>query len=102
MTQKEDRKSSRTLRNYGLGAAILRDIGIRKMIVLSEKLKIPSMNGYGLEVIDYLPPGKYLMGQNIDDLELSNIDRSSYRLRIICSLFNEKYTKDFSGFVFRA
>ena len=32
------------------------------------------------------------MGQNIDDLELSNIDRSSYRLRIICSLFNEKYT----------
>ena len=32
------------------------------------------------------------MGQNIDDLELLNIDRSSYRLRIICSLFNEKYT----------
>ena len=32
------------------------------------------------------------MGQNIDDLELSNMDRSSYRLRIICSLFNEKYT----------
>ncbi len=55
--EKRDRRSSRTLRNYGLGAAILRDIGIRKMIVLSEKLKIPSMNGYGLEVIDYLPPG---------------------------------------------
>ena len=33
------------------------------------------------------------MGQNIDDLELSKIDRSSYRLRIIYSLFNEKYTK---------
>ena len=32
------------------------------------------------------------MGQNIDDLELSSMDRSSYRLRIICSLFNEKYT----------
>ena len=31
------------------------------------------------------------MGQYIDDLELSNLDRSSYRLRIICSLFNEKY-----------
>ena len=33
------------------------------------------------------------MGQNIDDLELSKIDRSSYRLRIVYSLFNEKYTK---------
>ena len=32
------------------------------------------------------------MGQNIGELALSNIDRSSYRLRIICSLFNEKYT----------
>ena len=28
------------------------------MIVLSEKLKILSMNGYGLEVVDYLPPGR--------------------------------------------
>ena len=32
------------------------------------------------------------MGQNIGDLELPNLDRSSYRLRIICSLFNEKHT----------
>ena len=31
---------------------------LEKMIILSEKLKIPSMNGYGLEVIDYLPPGR--------------------------------------------
>ena len=33
------------------------------------------------------------MGKNSDDLQLSKIDRSSYRLRIIYSLFNEKYTK---------
>ena len=33
------------------------------------------------------------MGQNIDDLKLSKIDRSSYRIKIIHSLFNEKYTK---------
>ncbi len=33
------------------------------------------------------------MGQNIDDLELLKIDRSSYRLRIIYSLFNGKYTE---------
>ena len=33
------------------------------------------------------------MGKNSDDLQLSKLDRSSYRLRIIYSLFNEKYTK---------
>ena len=32
------------------------------------------------------------MGQNIGDFELLNLDRSSYRLTIIYSLFNEKYT----------
>ena len=32
--------------------------GIPYAAFLSEKLKIPSMNGYGLEVIDYLPPGR--------------------------------------------
>ena len=32
------------------------------------------------------------MGQNTHDFELSNKDRSSYSLRIICSLFNEKFT----------
>ncbi len=53
--KKKEKTISRTLRNYGLGAAILRDIGIKKMIVLSEPLKMPSMAGYGLEVMEYLP-----------------------------------------------
>ncbi len=52
--KKNKKNISRTLRNYGLGAAILRDIGIKKMIVLSEPLKMPSMAGYGLEVVEYL------------------------------------------------
>ena len=56
--EKKDSGKSRTVRNYGLGAAILKDIGIKKMIVLSEKLKMPSMTGYGLEVVDYLPFGE--------------------------------------------
>ena len=86
-------KSSRTLRNYGLGAAILRDIGIRKMIVLSEKLKNSEYEwlwtgSYRLSSTW----GKYLMEQGTSDLRLANIDRTSYRLRIICSLFNERYT----------
>tara|TARA_Y100000589_G_C27166713_1_gene635090 strand:+ start:229 stop:699 length:471 start_codon:yes stop_codon:yes gene_type:complete len=32
------------------------------------------------------------MGQNSDGLEILNIDRSSYRLRIIHSIFNRNYT----------
>ena len=56
--ERKDSGKSRTVRNYGLGAAILKDIGIKKMIVLSEKLKMPSMTGYGLEVVDYLPFGE--------------------------------------------
>ncbi|OUV03539.1 MAG: 3,4-dihydroxy-2-butanone-4-phosphate synthase [Betaproteobacteria bacterium TMED82] len=53
-TEKKE-KMSGTLRNYGLGAGILRDIGVRRMIVMSERKKMPSMVGYGLEVVDYLP-----------------------------------------------
>jgi 3,4-dihydroxy 2-butanone 4-phosphate synthase/GTP cyclohydrolase II len=45
---------SAQLRNYGLGAAILRDIGVGKMRVLSQPRKMPSMMGFGLEVTGYL------------------------------------------------
>lgn len=47
-------KISSTLRNYGLGAAILRDIGVKKMELLATPRKMPSMAGYGLEVVGYL------------------------------------------------
>jgi 3,4-dihydroxy 2-butanone 4-phosphate synthase/GTP cyclohydrolase II len=47
-------KASSTLRNYGLGAAILRDIGVKKMKLLATPRKMPSMAGYGLEVVGYL------------------------------------------------
>tara|TARA_E500000331_G_scaffold65391_1_gene60058 strand:+ start:1111 stop:2235 length:1125 start_codon:yes stop_codon:yes gene_type:complete len=47
-------KISSTLRNYGLGAAILRDIGVKKMNLLATPRKMPSMAGYGLEVVNYL------------------------------------------------
>ncbi|OUT97753.1 MAG: 3,4-dihydroxy-2-butanone-4-phosphate synthase [Betaproteobacteria bacterium TMED41] len=47
-------KTSNTLRNYGLGAAILRDIGVKKMKLLATPRKMPSMAGYGLVVVGYL------------------------------------------------
>lgn len=47
------------LRNYGIGAQILRDLGVKKMRVLAQPLRMPSMAGFDLEVTGYIqPPGK--------------------------------------------
>jgi 3,4-dihydroxy 2-butanone 4-phosphate synthase/GTP cyclohydrolase II len=47
------------LRNYGIGAQILRDLGVKRMRVLAQPLRMPSMAGFDLEVTGYLqPPGK--------------------------------------------
>jgi 3,4-dihydroxy 2-butanone 4-phosphate synthase/GTP cyclohydrolase II len=42
------------LRDYGIGAQILRDLGVTKMRVLSLPRKMPNMTGFGLEVIDFI------------------------------------------------
>jgi 3,4-dihydroxy 2-butanone 4-phosphate synthase/GTP cyclohydrolase II len=41
------------LRNYGTGAQILRDLGVRKMKLLATPRKMPAMDGFGLEVTGY-------------------------------------------------
>ena len=41
------------LRNYGIGAQILRDLGVGKMRLLARPRKMPSMAGFGLEVTGY-------------------------------------------------
>ena len=50
------------LRDYGIGAQILRDLGVRKMRLLTNNpKKIVGLEGYGLEVVERLPieiPGK--------------------------------------------
>ncbi|MDY0329598.1 MAG: bifunctional 3,4-dihydroxy-2-butanone-4-phosphate synthase/GTP cyclohydrolase II [Thiomonas sp.] len=38
------------LRDYGIGAQILRDLGVRQMRLLGPARKMPSMAGYGLEI----------------------------------------------------
>ena len=45
-------------RLYGVGAQILRDLGVQKMRVLSRLRKIPSMAGFGLEVVGYVTPNE--------------------------------------------
>jgi 3,4-dihydroxy 2-butanone 4-phosphate synthase/GTP cyclohydrolase II len=42
------------LRVYGIGAQILRDIGIGRMRLMAAPRKMPSMAGFGLEVTGYL------------------------------------------------
>jgi len=47
------------LRNYGIGAQILRDLGVKKMRLMALPRPMPSMTGFGLEVTGYLqPPAK--------------------------------------------
>jgi 3,4-dihydroxy 2-butanone 4-phosphate synthase/GTP cyclohydrolase II len=43
-------------RIYGIGAQILRELGVRKMRLLASPRKMPSMAGFGLEVCGYLSP----------------------------------------------
>jgi 3,4-dihydroxy 2-butanone 4-phosphate synthase/GTP cyclohydrolase II len=44
------------LRTYGVGAQILRDLGIAKMRLLGSPRRMPSMTGYGLEVTGFVAP----------------------------------------------
>ena len=45
------------LRNYGIGAQILRDLKVRRMRLLALPRRTPSMAGFGLEITGYLQPG---------------------------------------------
>jgi 3,4-dihydroxy 2-butanone 4-phosphate synthase/GTP cyclohydrolase II len=41
------------LRTYGIGAQILKDLGVGKMKLLASPRKMPSMTGFNLEVVGY-------------------------------------------------
>lgn len=47
------RAASMDLRNYGIGAQILKDLGVGKMKLLASPRKMPSMTGFNLEVTGY-------------------------------------------------
>jgi 3,4-dihydroxy 2-butanone 4-phosphate synthase/GTP cyclohydrolase II len=42
------------LRSYGIGAQILRECGVHKMKLMGNPRRMPSMAGYGLEIVGYL------------------------------------------------
>ena len=41
-------------RDYGIGAQILKDLGVGKMRLMAKPRKMPSMTGYDLEVTGYI------------------------------------------------
>ncbi|NES66693.1 MAG: bifunctional 3,4-dihydroxy-2-butanone-4-phosphate synthase RibB/GTP cyclohydrolase II RibA [Okeania sp. SIO2D1] len=44
------------LRNYGVGAQILHDLGVKKIcLITNNPRKIAGLNGYGIEVVDRVP-----------------------------------------------
>jgi 3,4-dihydroxy 2-butanone 4-phosphate synthase/GTP cyclohydrolase II len=52
----EGKAAAPALRDYGIGAQILTDLGVKDMILLSNhKRNIVGLEGYGLNVIDQLP-----------------------------------------------
>jgi 3,4-dihydroxy 2-butanone 4-phosphate synthase/GTP cyclohydrolase II len=44
------------LRTYGVGAQILRTVGVSRMKLLASPRRMPSMTGYGLEVTGFVRP----------------------------------------------
>ena len=49
-----DTTANRDLRDYGVGAQILTDLGIRRMILLSDtRPNVVSLEGYDLEITDW-------------------------------------------------
>ena len=42
------------LRTYGVGAQILRELGVTRMRLLGSPRRMPSMAGYGLEVTGFV------------------------------------------------
>ncbi len=53
-TRPERAGRSADLRTYGIGAQILRELGVGRMRLLAAPRKMPSMTGFGLEVTGYI------------------------------------------------
>ena len=50
----EPADASAVLRTYGIGAQILKDVGVRRMRVLSQPKRMQGISGFGLEVVEYV------------------------------------------------
>lgn len=48
-------KATTTYSTVGAGSQILRDLGVRKMRLLSAPMRFNAISGFDLEVVEYLP-----------------------------------------------
>ena len=59
------------LRTIGLGAQIVKDLGVKKMRVLGSSTKMTALSGFGLEVVEYI---KNINNKIIDNLNLQTLN----------------------------
>lgn len=58
------------LRNYGIGAQILLDLGIRRIRVLTNNpMKLVGLGGYGLEIVDRVNLAAPTTDENVSYLD---------------------------------
>ncbi|MEN8188372.1 MAG: bifunctional 3,4-dihydroxy-2-butanone-4-phosphate synthase/GTP cyclohydrolase II [Thermodesulfobacteriota bacterium] len=70
------------LRDYGIGAQILRDLGVRKMSLLTNNpKKIIGLEGYGIEVVDRFPIEMEASTENKDYLQCKR-DRMGHLIEV--------------------
>ncbi len=55
LREHEPPRKQMDLRTYGVGAQILRELGVGRMKLLGKPRKLPSVAGYGLEITGFLP-----------------------------------------------
>ena len=55
------------LRDYGIGAQILKDLNVRKMRLLAAPRKMPSLEGFGLEVTGYILPTDMVAASKLEE-----------------------------------
>ena len=53
-TAAERQAGAKVLRTYGIGAQILRDLGVTRMRVLSAPKQMHGLSGFDLEVVEYI------------------------------------------------
>ncbi|MCL4748119.1 MAG: 3,4-dihydroxy-2-butanone-4-phosphate synthase, partial [Burkholderiaceae bacterium] len=54
-SRESERSGKIDLRTYGIGAQILKDLGVGRMRLLAQPRKMPSMTGFDLEVVGFEP-----------------------------------------------
>jgi 3,4-dihydroxy 2-butanone 4-phosphate synthase / GTP cyclohydrolase II len=78
------------LRDYGIGAQILRDLGVRKMrLITNNPKKIVGLEGYGLQVTGRLPIEIDPMPENINYLQCKK-DKMGHLLELLSPGNKEK------------